>query len=41
MIEKIARTIAALPFMVAMLLAIIVSTLLDTKIEDYGDYWNW
>ena len=41
MIEKIARTIAALPFMVAMLLAIIVATLLDTGIEDYGDYWNW
>ncbi len=41
MIEKIARTIAALPFMVAMLLAIIVATLLDTNIEDYGDYWNW
>lgn len=41
MIEKIARTIAALPFMVVLLLAIIVATLLDTGIEDYGDYWNW
>lgn len=41
MIKKIARTIAALPIMVALLLAFIVATLLDTEIEDYGDYWNW